>query len=134
MIKETITFTDYNGVSRTETHYFHMNKAEITKMQMSINGGMTAHIQRIIDTEDVPGLIQLWEDLIDMSYGIKTIDGKFIKRKEDLEAFKSSAAYPELYMKFVTDTAAASEFVNGIFPADLMEQAQAKAAELAAAN
>lgn len=124
MIKETITYTDYNDVVRTETHYFHMNKAEITKMQMSVKGGMAGFIQRIIDTEDVAGLINLWEELIDKSYGVKTIDGKFLKRPEDLEAFKASGAYPELYMKFVTDTEAASKFINGIFPADLMAQAQ----------
>lgn len=126
MIKKTINYTDYNGTARTETFYFHLNKAEILKMQMTTSGGLAESIQAIIDTEDLPGLIKLWEDLISKSYGVKTIDGKFVKRPEDLEAFISTEAYSELYMELATNTEAATEFINGIFPADLMEQAQAQ--------
>ena len=96
------------------------------KMQMSVNGGMAEFIQSIVETKDVPALLQLWEELIDKSFGVKTIDGKFIKRKEDLEAFKSTEAYSQLYMKLATDTDYATKFINGIFPAELVEQAQAQ--------
>ena len=127
MRKETITYTDYNGNTRTEDFYFNLNKAEIMKMQMSVNGGMAEMIQRIIDAQDVPALIQIWEDLISKSYGVKTLDGKgFVKRKEDLESFMSTEAYSELYMKLATDAEAASAFVNGIFPADLVKEANAQ--------
>ena len=127
MRKETITYTDYNGNVRTEDFYFNLNKAEIMKMQMSVNGGMAEMIQRIIDAQDVPALIQIWEDLISKSFGVKTLDGKgFVKRAEDLEAFMSTEAYSELYMKLATDAEAASAFVNGIFPADLVKEANAQ--------
>ena len=134
MIKETFTYTDYNNVERTETHHFHLNQAEIMKMQMSVNGGMAEFIQSIVDTKDVPALLQLWEELIAKSFGVKTIDGKFIKRQEDLEAFKSTEAYSQLYMRLATDTDYASKFVNGIFPADLLEKAQAQLPAVSANN
>ena len=35
MTKETITYTDLNGVQRTEDFYFDLSKPEIVKMQAS---------------------------------------------------------------------------------------------------
>ena len=123
MIKKTMTYTDYNGNQRTEDFYFHLNKAEITKMEMSTAGGMAEKIQRIVAAQDQPAIIAVFEDLIQKSYGVKTPDGKgFVKRKEDLEAFVATEAYSDLFMELATNTEAASEFVNGIVPADLAKQ------------
>ena len=124
MIKETITFTDYNGGTRTEDFYFHLNKAEIMKMEMSTAGGLAERIQRVVAAQDQPSIIAIFEDLIQKSYGVKTPDGKgFLKRKEDLEAFVATEAYSELFMKLATDADAAARFVNGIVPADITAQA-----------
>ena len=123
MLKKTISYTDYNGIARKEDFYFNLNKAEITKMEMSVNGGMAERINRIIAAQDTPAIIEVFEDLIQKSYGVKTLDGKgFIKRKEDLEAFMATEAYSQLFMELATDDVAASEFINGIIPADLSEQ------------
>ena len=40
MIKKTVTYTDYNGVERTENFYFNLSKAEVMEMEMSTAGGM----------------------------------------------------------------------------------------------
>ena len=123
MIKKTLTYTDYNGNERTEDFYFHLNKAEITKLEMSTNGGMAEKIQRIVAAQDQPAIIAVFEDLIQRSFGIKTPDGKgFLKRKEDLEAFVATEAYSDLFMELATNSEAASEFINGIIPADLAKQ------------
>lgn len=123
MIAKTMTFTDYNGNTRTETFYFNLNKAEITKMEMSVKGGLAESIKRIVDAQDTPAIIAVFEDLIKKSYGIKTPDGRgFIKRPEDLEAFMATEAYSDLYMELATDADKAAEFINGIIPADLSKQ------------
>jgi hypothetical protein len=123
MIKKTLTYTDYNGNERTEDFYFHLNKAEITKLEMSTTGGMAEKIQRIVAAQDQPAIIAVFEDLIQRSFGIKTPDGKgFLKRKEDLEAFIATEAYSDLFMELATNSDAASEFINGIVPADLAKQ------------
>lgn len=127
MIKETITYTDYNGNERKRDCYFNLNKAEIMKMEMSTAGGLAERIQRVVDAQDQPSIIQIFEDLIQNSYGVKTPDGGFVKRKEDLEEFISSAAYPELFMKLATDADAAARFVNGVVPADMAKQMNAAA-------
>lgn len=119
MIKKTITYTDYNGNQRTESFWFNLTKAEVTRMEMSVQGGMAEMIDRIIDAQDAPSLISTFETMIQKSYGVKTPDGRgFVKRPEDLETFMATEAYSELFMELVTNATAAAEFVNGIMPND----------------
>ena len=130
MIKKTMTYTDYNGNERTEDFYFHLNKAEIMRMEMSTAGGLAERIQRIVAAQDQPAIIAVFEELIQKSFGVKTPDGKgFLKRPEDLEAFVATEAYSDLFMELATNADAASEFVNGIVPADLAKQAELQAAK-----
>lgn len=123
MIKETITYIDYNGNERTEDAYFNLTKAEIMKMEMSTKGGLAEMIQRVVQAQDQPAIIAIFEDLIHRSYGVKTPDGKgFRKTKEDLDEFISTPAYSELFMKLATDADAAAKFINGVVPADMSKQ------------
>lgn len=123
MIKKTITYSDFNGNERTEDFYFNLTKAEITKMELSIKGGLAEMIQRIVAAQDTPAIIEVFEDLIKRSYGVKTPDGRgFVKKAEDLDAFICTEAYSQLFMELATDADAASKFVNGIVPADMAKQ------------
>jgi hypothetical protein len=127
MLKETITYEDYNGVKRTEDHYFNLTEAEITEMELSVNGGFTEMIQRIVAAQDMPSLIKIMQDLILKSYGQKSLDGKrFVKVNENgrrlADEFKETEAYSQLFMKLATDADYAAIFVNGIVPAKLSER------------
>ena len=123
MIKKTMTYTDFNGVERKEDFYFNLTKAEVLKMEMGVKGGLAEQIKRIVDTQDQPAIIEVFEDLIQKAYGVKTPDGRgFLKRKEDLEAFVSTQAYSDLYMELATDDKKAAEFINGIVPPDLNQE------------
>lgn len=120
MLKKTIKYKDYNSVTREEDFYFNLSKAELMKMEMSTAGGFAEMLNRIISAQDVPALINIFEDLILRAYGEKSPDGKkFIKSEELSDAFKQTEAYSILFMELVTDAEAASVFVNGIIPADL---------------
>ena len=117
MLKKTITYTDYNGITRTEDFYFNLTKAEIMEMQLSTNGGLDVMIKKIIDSQDAPSIIKIFKELILKAYGEKSDDGKrFIKSKEISEGFAQTEAYSQLFMELATDTDAASKFVNGIVP------------------
>ena len=118
MVKETITYTDYNGVERTEDFYFNLNKAELMEMEMSISGGLTEMIQRIVSAQDAPAIIKIFKELILKAYGQKSADGKrFVKNDELRDEFTQTEAYSQLFMKLATDADSASKFVNGIMPA-----------------
>lgn len=121
MIKKTITYTDYNDVERTETFWFHLNKAELMEMEMGTTGGFAGMVQKIIDAKDAPSIINTFKDLLLKAYGEKSPDGKrFIKNDEVRDAFSQTEAYSQLFMELATNAEAASEFVNGIMPKDLV--------------
>lgn len=126
MLKKTITYEDYNGVSRTEDFYFNLSKAEIMEMEMGTTGGFGAMVNKIIAAKDMPTLIHLFKDLLLKAYGEKSPDGKrFIKSPELSEAFSQTEAYSQLFMELAMDDKKGAEFVNGIVPVDLAKEAAA---------
>ena len=117
MYIKTINYTDYNGNTRTEDHYFNLTEAEALEMEMSTNGGFSERIKRIIAAQDTATLITIFKDLSKKSYGRKSLDGrKFEKSEEIFNEFKDTEAYSILFMELATDAKAATEFVNGIAP------------------
>lgn len=115
MIKKTITYEDYDGNTRTQDFWFNLSQREIARMEVSTPGGFEAMVKRIIDAKSQVQLIDLFENLIHMSYGVKSADGvHFIKNEEVWQEFASTNAYNDLYMELITDSAKASEFFNGI--------------------
>lgn len=117
MYKETITFTDYFGVERTEDFYFNLTKTELAEMQLSVNGGYASMLDRIVKAKDVPSLSKIFKEIILKSYGVKSDDGRrFIKNEQISEEFTQTAAYDQLYMKLITDDEFAATFCNGILP------------------
>ena len=117
MLKKTITYTDYEGVERTEDFYFNLTKAECVEMQWSAEGGMAKRLQKIVATQDTKQIVEIFKDIILRSYGEKSDDGRrFIKSKELSDAFSQTEAYSELYMELSSDDKAAAEFINAITP------------------
>lgn len=129
MLKKTITYTDYNGESRTEDFYFNMTKAEIVEMEMSVNGGMSEFMKKVASAQDAPTLMSLFKDLVLRAYGEKSLDGKrFIKNDQLREEFSQTEAYSELFMELAFNAEKAAEFVNGIIPQDVAKQLETSGA------
>lgn len=125
MYSRKIKYPDYDGNQREEEFYFHLNKAEVLEMQMSWDGGLDKILRKIIDEKDTKRMIEMFKMIILKSYGEKSLDGKrFIKTPEVVEAFTQTEAYSELFMLLATDDEAAAEFINGILPARLIEDAK----------
>lgn len=117
MLKKTMTYTDYNGVERTEDFYFNLSKAEIMEMELSTTGGLAEMIKRIVAAQDAPAIIKIFKELVLKAYGEKSADGKrFIKNDEITTGFAQTEAYSQLFMELATDSDAAAAFVNGIIP------------------
>lgn len=120
MLKKAITYVDYNGVERTESFYFNLSKAELIEMEYGTVGTFTSMIQNIIDAQDEPELIKLFKSLILKSYGKKSADGRRFEKSEEISKdFSETEAYVILFMELARDSKAASEFVNGLIPADI---------------
>jgi hypothetical protein len=131
VLKKTITYEDFNGETVSEDFFFHLSKAELVELEMSHTGGLSATLERIIAAQDNKALIKEFKNLILSSYGKRSDDGRrFIKNQELRDEFESSEAYSTLFMELVTDTDAAIDFVQGMIPANLEEDAK----KLQAAN
>ena len=131
MLKKYITYTDYNGKERREAFYFNLSKAELIKMEITADGGMEALLQRIIDTHDNRKLFELFEKMIQLSYGVKSEDGKrFIKKQQVVDEFVQSEAYTELLLELMGEDATDKvlEFVKGIMPLDGVSEDEINAA------
>ena len=127
MIKKTVTYDDYNGFSRTEDFYFNLTKAEVMEMQLSTVGGLDTMLKKLVASNDMPSIIKVFKELVLKAYGEKSPDGRrFIKNDELRAEFEQTEAYSIIFMELATDDKAASEFINGIVPKDLADQANLK--------
>ena len=120
MIKKTVTYPDFDGNERTEDFFFHLTEQELTEWELSVDGGLSGVLQRIVKSNDNKKMIEIFKDLLVKSYGQKTPDGRgFVKNEEVLNNFIYTQAFSDLYMELATNDKAAADFVKGIMPAGL---------------
>ena len=117
MFVKTIEYEDFNGEKQKEEFRFNINKSELIKFDQSFDGGLENYMARISNERDNKLLSQLFEDMILISYGKKSDDGKvFLKNEKITEEFKCSAAYDALYWQLMTDADAAADFFTALIP------------------
>lgn len=115
MFKETIKYTDYNGVEREEDFYFNINKAELVELEISAAGGFEEMLRRIVAAKDGSTIMKVFKDFIAKSYGVKSPDGReFWKSEELLKSFTQTEAYATFFMRVCTDAEYAIKFVAGV--------------------
>lgn len=124
MLKKTITYEDFNGNTVSEDFFFHLSKAELVELEMGHEGGLSTALTKIVAAEDGKSIIAEFKKILLGAYGKRSDDGRrFIKNQELREEFESSEAYSTLFMELVTNTDAAIEFINGIVPKDMAQEA-----------
>ena len=88
MLKKTVTYVDYNGVERTEDFYFNLSKAEITEMELSVEGGLSKMLEDVVNSKDNKQILAVFKEIILKAYGEKSADGRrFMKSEEISKAF-----------------------------------------------
>lgn len=126
MYKKTISFEDYDGNKRTEDFYFNLNQSEVIKW-LTTSGDYTLDkvLQRLSTERNGKKIMAIFEDLIHMSYGRKSLDGrKFEKNDEIWNDFYQTEAYSILFTELVTDAQKAADFVNKVIPSDLADEVE----------
>ena len=136
MLKETITYEDYDGVTTTEEMYFHLTKLELTEMAMDLPDGLADGLTAESTPADIlnaitaklgrKGIIEFIKSLVVKAYGIKRVgqDGKtrFVKNKQITEDFENSMAFQNFVMELISNDDASGRFFNGIIPSELADQ------------
>lgn len=127
MIKKRMTYEDFNGETRTEDFWFHMSEVDLLEMDSKYPGGMQGFIQKMIDTQDAAEMFKLAKEIIELSYGQKSLDGRTFEKSPELtRSFTQTQAYVDLFMEIGTDADKAAEFIKGIMPAKVVAAALAK--------
>ena len=122
MLKRSITYEDFNGVEQTDVCYFNISKPEIVDLETKYEGGLKGMLERVIEAKDFRTILKEFKEIILLSYGVKSEDGKrFIKTQEMRDAFEQSEAYNVLFMELINDDDVAAEFLKGALPKDLSE-------------
>lgn len=117
MLKKTITYTDYDGLERTEEFRFNLTKAELVDMELTTAGTFSETMKRIIAEKDIIRIAKLFKELLLKSYGVKSDDGKrFIKSQELSEAFSQTEAYTDLYIELLSNPEEAAKFFAEVAP------------------
>lgn len=119
MLKKTVTYTDYNGRQQTEEHYFSLNKAELMRLRVKMDGKYIDYIQTLVAEEKVEGLFDFFYNLVLDAHGYKSEDGKrFVKNQAMRDEFEASIAFSEILMEYLNNAEAMSSFTRAILPPD----------------
>lgn len=115
MIKQPITYVDFNGEERTEDFYFHLSMPEVVRLEAKIGASLDEHSKKLAKDKDLDGMITFLENVVLSAYGIKSEDGRSFKKNEDLRSeFENSNAYAELFQMLLTQPELASKFGAGV--------------------
>jgi hypothetical protein len=130
MYTKTIPFKDLDGNDVAEEFHFHLTKADLVEIQISHKGGIHAYLKRITEEEDEKAAYGIFKDLVLRAIGRRGEDGRqFLKSKEISDGFMQTDAYSEFLLKLLSDAKEASEFINGVFPKEVVEQMAANEKE-----
>ena len=120
MLAKTITYTDFDGNSRTETLYFNLSKAELTEFAYSGKENISEVLNKAITDNDVATIVRFLNTFVVSAYGEKSSDGKvFLKNEKMKDEFAHSAAYYALFDELVSDDKKAEAFIMGVVPSGL---------------
>lgn len=124
MLKRTIEYENYDGVTVKEDFYFNLSRSEITMMEMEEDGGLSAKLKSIVDKKDGKLIMRTFRDILLRAYGEKSPDGRrFVKSEEISKAFSETPAYDAIFVELVTNPETALDFVNQIMPKEALRMA-----------
>lgn len=129
MHKISVGFKDLNDQQQNEDFYFDLNEEELISLEI-LHGGLAEYWKRIIEADNNHEIYSEFKAILEMSYGQKSPDGRrFIKSDETKAYLRSHVAFSKLIIGLITDTDAATAFMNNLIPSQedlvvLAEQAK----------
>jgi hypothetical protein len=130
MIKQSITYENFDGEMVTEDHYFHLSKSELIDMELGADGGMSAKLKNILASNNGAEIMKIFKEIVAKAYG-QRVDGsgsEFYKTDELAARFMGSLAFDAFLTTLLTDVTVAVKFVNGVIPKDLQATADVRSA------
>ena len=133
MFTQTITYTAFDTVERTETAYFNLTKSELLEISMKLPGTLLQDVadeekitdeqraRRVLASLGNQGVTSFIKEIILKAYGKKSIDGRRFEKSEQMSTeFSQTLAFDQLYYELMVDSAKAAEFINNLIPESLI--------------
>lgn len=122
MIKQTVSYTDYEGNPQVRDFYFHLSKTEALELYED-GTKIEDKVKLWEQTGDNRIIFALFKELIGAAAGSRSEDGQlFIKTPEAKAPLMYSPAYDELVFSVLESAETAARFFNGLFPADMAKK------------
>lgn len=134
MIKQTVTYNDFEGNVVTEDLYFNLTKFEATEFALELpedlqevgenmnEANAMESLSKMIDKLGRKGIVDFIKKLVLKAYGVKNPDNRGFDKSEELtRRFANSIAFSEFMMKLLSDDTASAEFVKGVIPSEMAE-------------
>ncbi|QEQ94356.1 hypothetical protein HWC66_gp53 [Gordonia phage Chikenjars] len=135
MLKQSVSYTDFDENDTTETLYFNLTKTELADNLdledelKEIQKDFTGQGNRTLEKHEIRRVLELVKTFMRLSYGVRSSDGKrFIKTDQIWEEFTQTAAYDAFLFSLFQEPEKAFAFMIGILPKDARDAAL-KAAE-----
>lgn len=114
MIKKTYTYTDFNGVEKTEDYRFNLRETELVEFMNKYGTDFQTYLEGILKTKDVTKMVEFFKDFILTAYGeIKNNGSSFVHSKEASENFYYSEAYEMLLNELLEKPENIGDFFKG---------------------
>ena len=130
MLKQAITYTDFDDNENTEVLYFNLTKVELAenlnlKDELeNLQQDFTGDPNRNLEEHEIRRILDLVKTFMRLSYGVRSGDGKrFIKTPELWTEFTQTAAYDAFLFGLFEKPQNAVNFMAGILPKDLRNAA-----------
>ena len=106
MIKQHVSYEDYDGNKVEKDLWFHLNKSDLAKMSLGFDNGLIDGLTELQQKGDKKAVAEFIDNLLVNAYGVRKPDSDvFLKTAEIKEDFQYSLAHDEII-----------NFIVGIMP------------------
>lgn len=132
MYEDKVTYENFDGETITEKLFFNLNKVELAE-----NMGISKRFEKLqeqidndgkprqLTTEEIQEMVDLVKELMRISYGVRSEDGRrFIKSDQIWLEFTQTAAYDDYLFGLFEEPSRSINFLTGIMPKDVRAEAE----------
>lgn len=118
MIKQHVSYEDYDGNKVEKDLWFHLNKSDLAKMSLSFDNGLIDGLTELQQKGDKKAVAEFIDNLLVNAYGVrKPGSDVFLKTPEIKEDFQYSLAHDEILMMLLGgEDDEIINFIVGIMP------------------
>lgn len=99
MIKQHVSYEDYDGNKVEKDLWFHLNKSDLAKMSLDFDNGLIEGLTELQQKGDKKAVAEFIDNLLVNAYGVrKPGSDVFLKTPEIKEDFQYSLAHDEILM------------------------------------